>query len=41
MARSPDNKGAPNNSDLKPRREASDETKQALGRLAVEKSQKK
>jgi len=41
MARSPENKEAPNNSELKPKREASDQTKQALGRLAVERSQKK
>lgn len=41
MARSPDNKEAPNNCELKPKREASDQTKKALGRLAVKKSQKK
>ena len=41
MPRSPENIEAPNNSELKPKREASEQAKRALGRLAVDKSKKK
>jgi hypothetical protein len=39
--KSPENRESPNSSELKPKKEASNETKKALGKLAVEKSQKK
>lgn len=41
MAKTPENKEAPNTSETAPRRQASDATKRALGNLAVNSKGKK